>query len=152
VIAANQDTVFARLCAVIGQPDLVNDERFVDHDARGAHEDELDAVIAAWAAEHDAADIDRLLNDAGVVCGPVYSIADIFEDAHFQARDMIVMHDDSELGPVAGPAVVPRFSRTPGAVRWSGPWQPGSHNSDVYCELVGLDKRELGELERAGVV
>jgi formyl-CoA transferase len=152
VIAANQDTVFARLCAVIGQPELANDERFVDHDARGAHEDELDALIAAWAAEHDAAEIDRLLNDAGVVCGPVYSIADIFEDEHFQARGMIVMHDDSELGPVAGPSVVPRFSRTPGAVRWSGPWQPGSHNSDVYRDLLGLDEHELEELERTRVV
>jgi formyl-CoA transferase len=152
VIAANQDTVFARLCAVIGQPELVNDERFVDHDARGAHEDELDAVIAAWAAEHDAEEIDRLLNNAGVVCGPVYSIEDIFEDSHFKAREMIVMHDDSELGPIAGPAVVPRFSRTPGTVRWSGPWQAGSHNSDVYRDLVGLDARELDELERAGVV
>jgi formyl-CoA transferase len=152
VIAANQDTVFARLCAVIGRPELADDERFVDHDARGAHEDELEAIIAAWAAEHDAAEIDRLLNDAGVVCGPVNSIADIFEDAHFQARGMIVMHDDSELGPVAGPAVVPRLSRTPGAVRWAGPWQPGSHNAEVFCDLVGLDPSELGELERAGVV
>ena len=152
VIAANQDTVFARLCAAIGQPELATDTRFVDHEARGAHEDELDAIIAGWAAEHDAAEVDRLLNDAGVVCGPVYSIADVFEDAHFRARGMIVTHDDAEVGPVAGPTVVPRFSRTPGTVRWTGPWQPGSHNSDVFCHLVGLDQRELGELEHAGIV
>ena len=152
VIAANQDTVFGRLCTAIGRPELAHDERFVDHEARGEHEDELDEIIAAWAAGHDAADIDRVLNEAGVICGPIYTIADIFEDPHFKARGMVVDHDDPELGPVAGPAVVPRFSRTPGTIRWTGPWEPGRHNRDVYCDLVGLDARELDELEGAGVV
>ncbi|MDX6512044.1 MAG: hypothetical protein QOE36_1548 [Gaiellaceae bacterium] len=152
VIAANQDTVFGRLCTAIGRPELADDERFVDHEARGAHEDELDEIIAAWAAGLDSAEIDRLLNDAGVVCGPDYTIADIFEDPHFKARGMVVTHDDPELGPLAGPAVVPRFSETPGTIRWTGPWKPGHHNRDVYCDLVGLDARELDELEAAGVV
>ena len=51
VIAANQDTVFRRLCAAMGQPELAADERFVDHVARGRNQDDLDAIIAAWAAQ-----------------------------------------------------------------------------------------------------
>jgi succinyl-CoA---D-citramalate CoA-transferase len=152
VIAANQDTVFARLCAAIGRPELVDDERFGTHGARGEHQDELDAIIGDWAARHDARELDELLNRAGVVAGPVYTIADIFEDPHFRERGMIVEHNDPELGVLLGPNVVPRFSETPGSVRWTGPWQPGAHNSEVYGELLGLDAAELEKLERAGVV
>jgi formyl-CoA transferase len=152
VIAANQDTVFARLCTAMGRPELAEDPRFADHAARGEHQDELDAIIASWAAGHEAAELDRLLNEAGVAAGPVYSIADIFADPHFRAREMIVEHDDPEAGPVAGPNVVPRFSQTPGSVRWTGPWQPGAHNREVYGDLLGLDRAELEELERARVV
>jgi formyl-CoA transferase len=152
VIAANQDTIFARLCAAIGRPELVDDERFATHGARGEHQEELDAIIGDWAARHDARELDELLNWAGVVAGPVYTIADIFEDPHFRERGMIVEQEDPEIGAVAGPNVVPRFSETPGSVRWSGPWQPGAHNSEVYGELLGLDAAELEKLERAGVV
>ena len=152
VIAANQDTVFARLCTAMGQPELAVDPRFARHSARGEHQDALDAIIGEWAARHDAAELDRLLNEAGVVAGPVYTIADIFADPHFRAREMVVDHDDPELGRVAGPTVVPRFSETPGSVRWTGPWQPGAHNREVYGGLLGLDGPELDELERAGVV
>src|SRR4051812_14123480 len=105
VIAANQDTVFARLCAAMGRPELMDDERFRTHGARGEHQDELDAIVAEWAARYDGRELDRLLNEAGVVAGPVYTIADIFEDPHFRAREMIVEHEDPEVGVLAGPTV-----------------------------------------------
>ena len=67
----------------------------------------------------DAAEIDRVLNEAGVICGPIYTIADIFEDPQFQARDMLLEHEDPEFGDYIGPGIVPKFSETPGEVRWS---------------------------------
>jgi formyl-CoA transferase len=152
VIAANRNPVFRRLCAAMGRPEMADDERFSTHTARGRNEKELDELIAAWAAQHDGADLDRVLNDAGVVCGPVYSVKDIFEDEHFRAREMLVSHDDPELGPVAGPGVVPKLSRTPGAVRWPGPWEMGAHNAEVLGELLGLAAEERGELADEGVV
>src|SRR5690625_84211 len=57
VIAANQDTLFARLSAALGQPELATDPRFSDHEARGVHQDELDRIIGAWAAVRPAAQI-----------------------------------------------------------------------------------------------
>ena len=102
--------------------------------------------------QHDAAEIDRLLNEAGVVCGPIYTIAEIFEDPQFQARDMLVEHVDPEFGAYIGPGIVPKFSETPGEVRWSGTWQEGSHNEEIYCGLLGLASDELDELREAGVV
>jgi formyl-CoA transferase len=152
VIAANRDNLFRRLCDVMGRPELADDERYATHTARGERQEELDDLIAAWAAEHDAAELDAKLNDAGVVAGPVYTIADIFSDPHFQAREMLVEHDDAELGPVVGPGIVPKLSRTPGSVRWSGPWAIGHDNADVFGELAGVDADELADLAERGIV
>jgi formyl-CoA transferase len=152
VIAANADTVFRRLCEAIGRPELVEDPRFVTHLARGEHQEEIEAIIAEWAGARDAAEIDRALNEAGVICGPIYTIADIFEDAQFRARDMLVKHEDPEFGEYLGPGIVPKFSDTPCEVRWSAPWEEGSHNRDVYGGLLGLSDAELAELKAEGVL
>ncbi len=152
VIAANADNVFRRLCSAMGRPELADDPRFATHLARGENEAGIDGIVAEWTVQHDAAEIDRLLNEAGVVCGPIYTIAEIFEDPQFQARNMLVEHIDPEFGAFIGPGIVPKFSETPGEVRWSGTWQEGSHNEEIYCGLLGLASDELEELREAGVV
>jgi formyl-CoA transferase len=152
VIAANQDGVFRRLCEAMGRPELADDPRFATHLARGERQDELDGLIAEWAAQRDAHEIDRVLNDAGVVCGPIYTMAEIFDDPQYRARDMLVEHVDPEFGPYVGPGIVPKFSDTPGEVRWSGTWEEGSHNEEVFCGLLGLGDAELRALEEDGVV
>jgi len=152
VIAANQDGVFRRLCETMGAPELADDPRFATHLARGEHQQELDGLIAAWAAQHDAREIDRVLNAAGVVCGPIYTIAEIFEDPQFAAREMLVEHVDPEFGPYIGPGIVPKLSETPGEVRWSATWQEGSHNEEIYRGLLGLTASELDALREDGVV
>jgi formyl-CoA transferase len=152
VIAANADAVFRRLCEAIGQPDLADDPRFSTHLARGEHQAEIEGIVAEWAQLRDAAEIDRLLNEAGVICGPIYSVAEIFEDPQFQARDMLLEHECAELGTFVGPGIVPKFSETPGAVRWSGTWEEGSHNREVFGDLLGLSDDELEELRAEGVL
>jgi crotonobetainyl-CoA:carnitine CoA-transferase CaiB-like acyl-CoA transferase len=152
VIAANADSVYRRLCEAMGRPELADDERYSTHLARGDHQEELEGIVAEWAGRHDAAEIDRVLNEAGVICGPIYTIADIFEDPHFRARDMLLEHVDPEFGPYIGPGIVPKLSETPGAVRWSATWEEGSHNREVYGELLGLSDDELATLKEEGVV
>ena len=152
VIAANADNVYRRLCEAMGQPELADDERFATHLARGDNQEELEDIVGAWAAQHDAAEIDSILNEAGVICGPIYTIADIFEDPQFQARDMLLEHVDPDFGPYIGPGIVPKLTETPGAVRWSATWEEGSHNREVYGDLLGLSDDELEALEREGVV
>jgi succinyl-CoA---D-citramalate CoA-transferase len=152
VIAANQDAVFRRLCEAMGRPELADDPRYATHLARGENQKEVDGLVAEWAAQHDAHEIDRILNDAGVVCGPIYSIAEIFEDPQFRAREMLVEHVDPDFGPYVGPGIVPKFSETPGAVRWSGTWEEGSHNEEIYCGLLGLSPSELEGLREDGIV
>src|SRR5262245_56839246 len=136
----------------MGRPELADDPRFVNHLGRGEHQQEIEAIVAEWAAARDAAEIDRILNDAGVICGPIYTIADIFEDPQFQARDMLLEHVDPEFGAFVGPGIVPKLTRTRGAVRWPAPWEMGSHNDEIYGGLLGLDVDERDALREAGVI
>ena len=152
VIAANAENLWERLCKVMGREDMLTDERFATHRARGVNATELDRIVGDWAAERDATEIDRVLNDAGVVCGPVYSIADIFEDPQYAERDAIVTMHDPELGDLRAPAVHPKLSETPGAAVWTGPWEMGLHNTEIYGGLLGIDDAELARLKEADIV
>lgn len=153
IIAANQDTVFRRLCGAMGRPELAHDERFVDHSARGANQDEIDEIIAAWAAQRPAEEIRSVLDDAGVVVGPVNSVADVVVDEQFLSRGMLVPHtvpgiDDTVLGP----GVVPVLDATPGSVRRGGAPEPGWDNRAVYSDLLGLDDKRITDLVARGVI
>ena len=152
VIAANADGVFRRLAEAMRQPELADDPRFATHLARGEHQLEIEAIVAEWAAARDAVEIDQVLNDAGVICGPIYTIADIFEDPQFRAREMLLEQVDPEFGDYIGPGIVPKFSGTPCEVRWSASWNEGSHNAEVYGGLLGLSDDAIAELSEAGVV
>jgi formyl-CoA transferase len=152
VIAANQNQLFRRLCDAMGQPELADDERYATHLTRGENQVELDGIIADWAVQHDAEHIDRVLNEAKVVSGPIYTIADIFQDPHFKAREMLIPHTDPEFGEYIGPGIVPKFSETPGEVRWSATWEEGSHNAEIYGEMLGLSTEEIEELGEEGVL
>jgi crotonobetainyl-CoA:carnitine CoA-transferase CaiB-like acyl-CoA transferase len=152
VIAANADNVFRRLCEAMDRPELADDPRFATHLARGENQDEIEGIVADWAKQRTGREIDEVLNAAGVICGPIYTIADIFEDPQYKARDMLLRHEDPEFGEYIGPGIVPKLSRTPGAVRWSATWDEGSHNQEIYGELLGLGDDELAALREEGVL
>src|SRR5262245_59388384 len=152
VIAANQDNVFRRLCEALDRPELADDPKFSTHIARGENQEEIEGIIRDWAAARPAKEIDEILNAAGVICGPVNTIADIFEDEHFWAREMLLEHEDPGFGKYIGPGIVPKFSETPPALRWSATWEEGSHNQEVYGGLLGLSDDELAALKEEGVL
>lgn len=152
IIAANQDTLFRRLCTAMDREELAADERFASHGARARHQDDLDELIGAWSRGLAADVVIARCTAAGVVVGPVATVADVVADPQFQARDMLVAHHDLRVGAdVLGPGITPRLSDTPGAVRWAGPPAPGSHNDEVYAEL-GLTADELAALREDGVI
>ena len=131
VIAANHDTLWHRLAELIGHPELADDPRFATHTARGEHQAELDDVIAAWAIEHTAAELDRIVNAAGVVCAPVNSVAEIAADPFFRERELLVTVEDEVHGPMSVPGVVPKLSATPGSVRSPARWTVGADTDAV---------------------
>ena len=153
VIAANQDTVFRRLCGAMGRPELATDDRFVNHVARGRNQDEIDKIIGAWAAERQPAEIIETLSQAGVISGPINTVAEVVQDPQLQARNMIADHWDERIGRnVKGPGVVPVLSESPGSVRNAGSARPGQHNDEVYTGLLGLSADEVASLRERGVV
>ncbi|WP_280509720.1 CaiB/BaiF CoA transferase family protein [Nocardia farcinica] len=153
VIAANQDTVFRRLCAAMGQPELADDPRFADHIARGRNQDELDRIIGDWAAQRQPDDIIATLNAAGVISGPINTVAEVVRDPQLRSRGMIAEHYDERIGrAVLGPGIVPVLSQTPGRIRNAGSAHPGQHNEEIYRGLLGKSAEELAELRAAGVV
>ncbi|WP_029136551.1 CaiB/BaiF CoA transferase family protein [Nakamurella lactea] len=151
LIAANQDTVFARLAAVMGQPELAQDPRYATHGARGASMEELDGLIAEWTATQDAEPLLTVLHTGGVPAGRIFSAREMFADPHFAAREAIVRVAHPEFGSLAMPNVFPRLSRTPGAVRHTGP-ELGEHNDEVYGRLLGIDEAALSALKERKVI
>jgi crotonobetainyl-CoA:carnitine CoA-transferase CaiB-like acyl-CoA transferase len=151
VIAANHDTLWKRLAAVMGRPELADDERFATHHARGEHEDLLDEIIGAFAAEHSAEELDRIVNAGGVVCAPVYSAKDVYEDPYFRERDLLVAHEDEVHGHMTVPGVVPKLSRTPGSIRQAARWTVGA-DTDAVLEEIGVGAEERERLAGDGVV
>jgi formyl-CoA transferase len=143
LIAANQDTVFRRLAAVMGQPELGTDPRYATHTARGARQAELDGLVAAWTATRQSGELVELMAEHGVPAGMIYQPADMLTDPQFMARGSIVEVPHRIFGRLAMQGVAPRLSRTPGAVRWVGP-ELGEHNEEILGGLLGLENHQPG--------
>src|SRR6056297_3833063 len=121
LIAGNADTVFVRLCEAMGRPGLATDDRYATHAARGAHERELDELVAEWTQTIDSDELLDLLRAHTVPAGRVYTAPDMLTDSHYLAREMVQRHlsrTDVDT-PMLG--VVPKFSRTPGSIDDVGP-------------------------------
>ncbi len=151
LIAANQDTVFRRLAEVMGRPELAEDPRYATHAARGEHQEELDALIAAWTATQRATELLTRLEDHGVPAGRIYRAADMLDDPHFAAREAIVSVASRQFENLRMQNVAPRLSDTPGAVRWAGP-ELGEHNTEIFRDLLGLDEADIDQLRRDEII
>jgi formyl-CoA transferase len=152
LIAGNQDTVFARLAEAIGRPGLASDPRYASHQARGARQAELDALIADWTGSRSAAQVAAIMEAAGVPAGRAYTARDMLADPHFQARDSIVSVDHPRWGKLPMQNVFPRLSETPGSIRRTASQSVGSDNAEVYGQWLGLGPDELAALSEAGVI
>jgi formyl-CoA transferase len=152
LIGANQDTVFARLCAAMGQPDLATDPRYATHEARGARQQELDALIEAWTSARTVDEVEAAMIGAGVPAGRVYRAPEMLADPHFKAREAIVEVDHPRWGKLPMQNVLPRLSASPGSIRRTASQAIGQDNAEVFAERLGLGPADLKALETAGVI
>jgi formyl-CoA transferase len=151
VIGANQDTLFARLCEAMGQPDLAADPRYAGHAARGERQAELDQRIADWTITLTADDLLERMRQAGVAAGRVYRAPDMLDDPQFQAREAIVELPHPVFGAVKMQNAFPRLSETPGQVRSVGPGL-GEHTDAVLTARAGVAPEALEDLRRRGII
>ena len=151
LIAANQDTVFGRLCEAMGRPDWPADPRFNSHQARGSHQKELDELISGWTRGLTTRQVLDLMDRHGVPAGQIYRAPEMLDDPHFKAREAIITVDHPQFGRLRMQNVAPKLSETPGTVRASSPGL-GQHNEEVYLDLLGMPRERFEQLQARKVI
>ncbi|MHA1538758.1 MAG: CaiB/BaiF CoA transferase family protein [Alphaproteobacteria bacterium] len=137
-IACTSDRMWTRMAVnVLARPDLA--ESHPKTADRLAARPLIDGVVEAFTRQHPAAEVVRLCVQGEVPCGPINTIADIFADPHFAARQTIARVADETLGEIAVPNVMPRLSETPGEITHLGP-ALGDWNRRIEDILVDDDE------------
>lgn len=150
IIGGNGDSIYRRLMETAGRKDLADDPRLQTNAGRVEHEAEIDEALSSWCAKLPSEEVLRLLDDAKVPAGPIYSVRDMFADPHFRARNLF---ETVEINgePLEIPTLLPKLEGTPGQTRWPGP-DIGAHNREVLCELLGVSNEDYDRLCREGVI
>ncbi len=150
LIAGNGDSIFKRLMQLVGREDLGNDARLASNPGRVEHMAMIDEAIAQWTRQHTLEDALHLLAEARVPAGKVFTIKDIAENEHYQARGMLQNIELKDGSRLRVPGVVPKLSATPGGFEGGGP-ALGEHTERVL-RAAGLSEATLAELRAKGVV
>ncbi|WP_088941802.1 CoA transferase [Rhodococcus sp. 1168] len=147
IIAGNGDAIFARYMATIDRPDLGADPELSSNAGRWSRREELDAAISAWTGLHSREDALRILDEAGVPSGPIYTAADVVADEQYQARNMIqnfeVDTGEAEPAEVGFVGIVPVIGDKSIPIRSVGP-DLGEHTREVLSTLLGRTEEEMG--------
>jgi crotonobetainyl-CoA:carnitine CoA-transferase CaiB-like acyl-CoA transferase len=142
-IGGSAQSIFERICMALEIPQLPQDPRFLDNRARLANVDALDAALQDAVGRFDRDELMRRFVELEAAISPVNDVADVLADPHVQARENIVALDDDELGgPLRMQNVVGKLSRTPGAIRHTGP-RLGEHNRAVLVDQLGFSEAEV---------
>ena len=142
-ISGSAQSTFERMCKALKAPELISDPRFLDNRLRIQNAVALDKALQANIENFDRDALLVLFDEFDAAAAPCNSIAEIFEDPHYQARENIVSVEDEELGePIRMQNVVGKFSRTPGEIRHAGP-KLGSSNRAILIEQLGFNEADL---------
>jgi formyl-CoA transferase len=150
LVAGNGDSIFKRLMQTIGRDDLADDPGLANNAGRVARVQELDAAIEAWTLQRPAEEVLRVLGEAKVPAGRVYTAKDIVEDPHYQARDMILQQQTRDGHTLAVPGIVPKLMGTPGRVRSSAPGL--GDDTDAVLDQIGCSAQDIAALRGRKVV
>ncbi len=150
-LTCSTDRVFVRLAQAMGQPELTEDPRFVTNPRRVENGAAINNIVAKWVKGRTFQQAQQELDEAGVPISLVCSIADIFENPQYKARENVIEVEDPVIGPVKMPGVVPKFSLTPGRVGATAP-ALGQHNDVIYGSLLGYSPEQISFLKNEGVI
>lgn len=147
-LGVGNDRLFQKFCSTIGHEELIEDPRYKTNVLRCENYiPELQNLIRSWCKEHSKKEIEDIMDDAGIPCGPVLNIKEAIEHPHIQAREMMVHCEHPTAGDQYFQGCVIKLSETPGSVETPSPLL-GQHNAEVF----GLTEEELKELTAEGVL
>ena len=149
VIGGNGDSIFKRLMKEAGREDMANNPEMENNQGRVIHQDAIDQALSDWCAGHTSKEIIERLESVRVPVGPIYSVEDMMDDPHYNARGMFESIDVNGK-PLKIPAIAPKLSDTPGRTDWPGA-AIGAHNAEILGDLLGLDADALASLSSEGV-
>ena len=150
-IACTNDRMFERLAIVMAQPDLAGPDRYGRLSNRLAEREQVNQIVSTWTSKRTRQEVIELCAAGEVPCGPVNSIAEIFQEEQFWLRETLTRVEDERIGGLAVQGVVPRLSETPGKIRHLGRGI-GEDNAEVYRDWLDLDESDLTRLKKSGVI
>lgn len=151
IIGGNSDSIFKRMMTAMGRLEMANDPRFERNQDRVQFADEIDQVIAGWTSQRPFTEVVRVLEEASVPAGPIYSVKDMFADPHFQSRGLFEQADLGDGDHVKLPRIAPVLTETPGGMEWIGP-ELGAHNREIFAELLGHSEMEIAKWKEDGII
>ncbi|MBD8573179.1 CoA transferase [Pseudomonas syringae] len=150
LVAGNGDSIYRRLMERIGRPDLADDPELAHNDGRVRHVARIDAAISTWTAEWPLDEVLTALQAADIPVGRIYDAADIAGDAHYRARDMLLVSTLDDGTPVTLPGIIPKLTLTPGQVQSRAPTL-GQH-TDTVLDGLGIDAPTREAWRRRGLI
>ncbi len=151
VVAVGNDGQFAKLCGLLGFPELPQDPRFLTNPLRVQHRDALIPQLEAAFAEKTAGEWIQSLTQLGVPCGPLNNIQQVFDDPHVQSRGMQVQIPHPRAGSVPALANPARLSETPPQYERPAP-ALGEHTHEILSSVLGLTDTEINQLAADKVI
>ncbi len=149
-IAVTNQKQWENFCQILGFAELAHDERFESMKARLANYSELRPRIEQIVAKQTRAEIIAAMAEVGIPAGPINSVAEILEDPHIHARQMVAELTHPEYGPLKVLGIPVKLSETPGAVEKAPP-KFGEHNPDVL-KMIGYSDKDVADFEKANVI
>ncbi|MFE5139467.1 CaiB/BaiF CoA transferase family protein [Streptomyces fagopyri] len=149
-VSTSAQSIAERVMRLVGRPDLIDEPWFATGADRALHTDVLDEAVGAWIARRDRAEVLEAFEKAEAAVAPIQDVADVMEDAQYEALDTITTVADPELGPLRMQNVLFRLSSTPGAVRWAG--RPHGADTDTVLTELGLSGDEITALRSEGAL
>ena len=147
-LGVGNDKLFNKFANIIGHQELLEDERYKDNVSRcDNYIPDLQNLIREWCADYTKSEIEDIMDEAGIPCGPVLNVKEAIEHPHIQARDMMVHCEHPTVGDMYFQGCVIKLSETPGEVETAPPLV-GQHNREVF----GLSEEEEKALIEEGVL